>query len=317
MKKKLLLAALLCFSTLTACSPGKPKLCATVYPVQYLIKSIGGEYVESCNITENKVIQRASIKSDFSKLLKDADALFYIGGLEPYMDIYQEDISSSNTDLIDLSARSAIYKFQRYFTTYASDQTAVVEGSYYDGDIFKSIDQYANDPMIWMDPIAMTSMGSSIRDYLVKEYPEYKKVFNENFESLQISLARLDSEYQDLKAVHSDIKIVTMTPSFGYWQKSYGINVYPVILSRYGALPSNAQLAVIKQRIIDDGVRYIAYEDNMTSDMKKLYNSLKNELGLITIDLSNLSSLSAEDKKANKNYLSIMYENLKVLEALE
>ena len=29
-----------------------------------------------------------------------------------------------------------------------------------------------------------------------------------------------------------------MTASFGNWQKTYGFQVYPVILAKYGALPN-------------------------------------------------------------------------------
>lgn len=30
--------------------------------------------------------------------------------------------------------------------------------------------------MLWMDPVAMTSMASDIRDYLVQKYPQYKDI---------------------------------------------------------------------------------------------------------------------------------------------
>ncbi|MEG0264372.1 MAG: zinc ABC transporter substrate-binding protein [Erysipelotrichaceae bacterium] len=317
MKKKLLLVALLGISLLSACSPSKPKICSNVYPIHYLITQIGGDYVDTCTISDNTIIQRAQIKKDFKEELKKADALFYIGGLAPYMELYLDDIRSTDVNMVDLGTRSFIYKFQRYTTSNLSGNEVTSETPYYEGDAFALLDVYNKDPMIWLDPIAMTSMGSTVRDYLIKEYPEYTKVFQDNYNKMEYDMARLDSEFQGLKDNNKPIKIVTMSPSFGYWQKPYGIQIYPVVLSKFGALPSDAQLKEIKQRIISDGVRYIAYEENMPEDMKVLYEQIKSELGLISVNLSNISSITSNDIKANKNYLSIMYENLNNLETIE
>ena len=107
-----------------------------------------------------------------------------------------------------------------------------------------------------------------------------------------------------------------MTASFGNWQKTYGFQVYPMILSKYGTLPSEAQLAIIEQRIKDDNVHYIVYEENMTQDMIDLFNRVQDDLGLTRVELSNLSSLTGGEIEAGKDYLSIMYENLAVLETM-
>ena len=117
-----------------------------------------------------------------------------------------------------------------------------------------------------------------------------------------------------IKNEGKSIKFVSISASFGNWQKAYGIAVYPVCLSKYGALPSDGELAVIKERIKNDGVKYIAYEPNMTEEMTELFNELEDELGLIRVNLNNVSSLTAAQVANNADYLSLMYENLSVLE---
>ena len=52
----------------------------------------------------------------------------------------------------------------------------------------------------------------------------------------------------------------------------------------------------------------------MTTEMSELFNSLADELGLIRVNLSNISSLTQTQINDGKDYLSIMYENLSVLE---
>lgn len=316
MKVKLFLVSVLALFLVSGCEEKNPSIATTVYPVQYLVERIGGDDVTVSNITENTMIQRAQIKSSFQDILKDSDALFYIGGLEPYMDLYVDDIRDTGVDMVDLATKSAIYKFERYTSTTIDGITAGTEGPYYEGEEFANLDTYDADPMLWMDPVAMTSMASDIRDYLVQKYPQYKDIFDENYDALELDLARLEADFQAILDGKMNISFVSMTPSFGNWQKSYGIKVYPVTLSKYGALPTSDQLAAMKKRIKSDHVRYIAIEQNLSEDMEKLQQQLIDELALIPVNLNNLSSISSEDKKASKDYLTIMYDNLKALESI-
>lgn len=308
MKIKLFLVSVLALFLVSGCEEKNPSIATTVYPVQYLVERIGGDDVTVSNITENTMIQRAQIKSSFQDILKDSDALFYIGGLEPYMDLYVDDIRDTGVDMVDLATKSAIYKFERYTSTTIDGITAGTEGPYYEGEEFANLDTYDADPMLWMDPVAMTSMASDIRDYLVQKYPQYKDIFDENYDALELDLARLEADFQAIPDGKMNISFVSMTPSFGNWQKSYGIKVYPITLSKYGALPTSDQLAAMKKRIKSDHVRYIAIEQNLSEDMEKLQQQLIDELALIPVNLNNLSSISSEDKKASKDYLTIMYD---------
>lgn len=316
MKIKLFLVSVLALFLVSGCEEKNPSIATTVYPVQYLVERIGGDDVTVSNITENTMIQRAQIKSSFQDILKDSDALFYIGGLEPYMDLYVDDIRDTGVDMVDLATKSAIYKFERYTSTTIDGITAGTEGPYYEGEEFANLDTYDADPMLWMDPVAMTSMASDIRDYLVQKYPQYKDIFDENYDALELDLARLEADFQAIPDGKMNISFVSMTPSFGNWQKSYGIKVYPITLSKYGALPTSDQLAAMKKRIKSDHVRYIAIEQNLSEDMEKLQQQLIDELALIPVNLNNLSSISSEDKKASKDYLTIIYDNLKALESI-
>lgn len=315
-KRKIMLSfiALLMVFTCTSCKVASVEIAVTTYPIQYLVERIGGNSVNVVNISQDGAIQSAQIRENYEKILEKSRVLFYIPGLEPYFDVHDEILRSEDVRLMNLSSNNIFNEFQRYTTTSADGKTAIIEGPYYDGNIFNNIDVYKEDPMLWMDPITLISAAEIIRDYLIENFPEYRNSFKDNYDSLEMDLTRLDMEYRELKKLDSSISFVCMTPSFGPWQKSYGIGIYPICLSKYGALPSSDQLAVMKQKIIDDDVRYIAYEPNINDDMKKLYEELKNELDLETIELSNLSSLSETQKKENKDYLTIMYENLSVLE---
>jgi ABC-type Zn uptake system ZnuABC Zn-binding protein ZnuA len=119
----------------------------------------------------------------------------------------------------------------------------------------------------------------------------------------------MDTEYQELKKLH-DVKLVTVTASFGNWQKLYGIDVYPLCLSRYGALPTEEQLAYIEKVITDNQVKYIVHDSTLPDDMQELYEKVKTDLNLTEIELSSLSRLSDDDVEKNRDYKTIMYTNL-------
>ena len=251
-----------------------------------LVERIGGDDVTVSKYNRKYDDSACADQIQLQDILKDSDALFYIGGLEPYMDLYVDDIRDTGVDMVDLATKSAIYKFERYTSTTIDGITAGTEGPYYEGEEFANLDTYDADPMLWMDPVAMTSMASDIRDYLVQKYPQYKDIFDENYDALELDLARLEADFQAIPDGKMNISFVSMTPSFGNWQKSYGIKVYPITLSKYGALPTSDQLAAMKKRIKSDHVRYIAIEQNLSEDMEKLQQQLIDELALIPVNLN-------------------------------
>ena len=312
-----LICVLFMICQLSGCKIQAAKVCATNYPVYYLINRIGQSYVEPCNLSNNQLIQVAGISDTFEQDIDEAQVIFTISSLEPYYPIYNDEFARSTSKIIDLAHTSAIYKFNRYTTTMVDNQQVVVESKYYDGDIFNQIDQYNSDVILWMDPISMMSMAKTIAETLSELYPEYEKDFMSRYDEIEIELATLDTEFQNIKLSQKEVSFVSVTPSFGNWQKSYGFKVYPLILSKYGALPSDNQLEIIIERIKRDGVKYIAHEENLTEEMEALYQKVKKECNLKEMKLNNISSISKTAEENNMNYISLMYENLSQIEAIE
>ena len=303
---------------LTACSEIKQYTAYTIYPVGYLLNRIGGNRITTISVQNNAQVERANAVDNFNEIIDDSIFLFHIANLEPYLELYEDSITESGVKKVDLSLLNSIYKFQRYTRVSTGNQETYIESPYYDGECFNDIDTLEEDLYLWLDPSGMLSMAKDVYDVLASNYVEQSSYFKENYDLLYSDLTSLEAAYQalslKLKKDNKVVKFVSMTPAFGSWQKSYGFNVYPVCLSKYGTLPTDEQLAVIKQRIIDDEVKYIAYEPNMSEDMFNLFKELEEELGLKRVNLSNISSLTQSQSDDGKDYLSIMYENLNVLE---
>ena len=159
----------------------------------------------------------------------------------------------------------------------------------------------------------MLSMAKTIHQNLVELYPERKKLYDQHLAFLENELISLDAKYQDLAnqlvKEKKRIAFVSVTSSFGSWQKAYGFEIYPLVLSKYGVLPNRKQLDFIKEKIKQNKVHYIVHEENLSQEMEDLYQKVKKELNLKEVSLSNLSSKPVTDKNKQKDYVSIMYEN--------
>ncbi|HLV50248.1 MAG TPA: zinc ABC transporter substrate-binding protein [Erysipelothrix sp.] len=311
-----IILSIMTLTLLTGCIQGSLNVVVTNYPLEFLVKRIAGDRVNVVRLDEGTVAQRAQINSDYETILEQANVIFYINEAQPYFELYETELREAKAEMVDLSQYSKLYDFKRYQNIVVSGQVTSFESAYYDSALLDNVDMYSSDPILWIDPIAMTSMGRSVLDYLVTKYPDQATYFKDNFETLEIELVRLYADYQKLRDVDAQISFVTITPTFGNWQKSYGINIYPIALSKYGVLPDEALLNVYRNRIDEDGVEYIAYESNLPDDYVRLYNQIKTELDLTQINLHNLYTLSSEDIDNNEDYISLMYRNLETLMAL-
>lgn len=314
---KLLLIALLT-TTLVACVPSDKKVVVTSYPVEFLVRTLAGERVQVERLYEGSVPQTAVIRSDYEKVLKDADAIFYINELQPYWEVYEKEINNeaNNLEFIDLAERSVLYDFARYTTIRVDDEQHVVESSYYSPAAMANTDMYDKDPFLWMDPLAMTSMARTIKDWLVKNYPDEASIYEERYSQLEINLTHLQADYQNLRNHSGQILFATVTPSFGNWQRSFNLEVYPLSISKYGVLPNETLLNDIRDRLSSDTVGYIALESGLSPEQLQLYNQIKVEFDLQEIKLKNLFTLTEEDVELNADYFTIMYENLETLESM-
>ena len=315
--KKLLTTLLVCL-LMSGCTSVKHYISYTIYPVGYILNRIGGNKISTTSIQTNNMAQLAQMVENYDEILNDSIVLFHVGGLEPYMDIYDEEIKETDVDVEDLSTLNALYKYKRYTPIIVDGKLNYIEGEYYESDIFAEVNTYDLDPFIWLSPIGMYSMAKDVKEYLSSNYFEESSYFNDNYEKLADELITLDAAYNALSLQlinqNQNIKFVSMTGSFGCWQKDYGFQVYPICLSKYGALPTDAQLEVIKQKIKDDDVKYIAYEPNMSEEMTLLFNQIEEELGLKRVTLHNISSLTSSQIESGKDYMSLMYENLSILQ---
>ena len=189
---------IICMMMLTGCIETKRYIAYSVYPVGYLINRIAGDKVNTISIQTDEMVQVSNIVDNYEEILKDSTYFFHIGKLEPYLDLYSNEITETGVEIVDLSVLNSIYKFQRYTLVYVDGKESYVEGPYYNSELFDKIDTNDNDLMLWMDPIGMLSMANDIYQLLSTNYVEGATAFKDNYSKLESDLIGLDASYQNL-----------------------------------------------------------------------------------------------------------------------
>ena len=316
MRKKVFKLLIVCLLGLSfgGCLASRPTIAYTVYPIEFLLLRIGGDRIDIVQVGDDTMVLRSQLVNDWQEVIRDADVFMHLGRLEPYIQVFSQEISATRTPVVDLAARNSIFLFERFEFVEINDTTIGVSSRYYDHPIFDTIDMFTFDPHLWMDPMSFLGVAEQITEWLIASVPEEAAFFRNNLEELTLELTRLDVELHAFRRNNMEIAFVSMTPSFGIWQHNYGFRVYPVVLSQFGVLPSDAQLELIKQRIVNDGVRVIVREPNLPDDLLALMYYLATELELEIVTMHNISSLTTEQRLAGADYIQLMRENLRSLE---
>lgn len=166
---------------------------------------------------------------------------------------------------------------------------------------------YVNDvPETWLNPSSFLMMASNIKKGLkeyINESIEIDKI-NKNYESLKLLLTKMDADLKKIANNTSNKTIIVSNDTFKYLEK-YGFNVI--------SLEENANLTdkVLKEAedlMKNKSISYVFLKDS--EEENNTIKSLKEKYKFTTVSLNSLSNLSSQDRLDNKNYESIMNENI-------
>lgn len=166
---------------------------------------------------------------------------------------------------------------------------------------------YVNDvPETWLNPSSFLMMASNIKKGLkeyINESIEIDKI-NKNYESLKLLLTKMDADLKKIANNTNNKTIIVSNDTFKYLEK-YGFNVI--------SLEENANLTdkVLKEAedlMKNKSISYVFLKDS--EEENNTIKSLKEKYKFTTVSLNSLSNLSSQDRLDNKNYESIMNENI-------
>ncbi|MEK4495300.1 metal ABC transporter solute-binding protein, Zn/Mn family [Ureibacillus sp. FSL W8-0352] len=274
----------------------------TVYPLQYFAKQIGGDYVNVSSIYPPGANEHTFEPTQKDIIaLADADVFFYIGlGLEGFVENAKNSLANERVIFVPVAEKIDEQKLQT--SVGHSHEEHEHEHDHHHGDV---------DPHVWLSPTISKDIALTIKNELVNLLPEQENTFNTNYERLIKRLEELDQQYKDLASQASSKTFFVSHAAFGYIAGNYGLTQIPVAGLNSQSEPSQKELAEIVALAKKHQIKYILFEQNVSS---KLASVIQEEIGAESLILHNLSVLTEDDIKNNEDYFTLMEKNLKTLE---
>ncbi|MGV3145297.1 metal ABC transporter solute-binding protein, Zn/Mn family [Streptococcus parasuis] len=283
----------------TASEDGKLNIVTTFYPVYEFTKQVAGD---EANV--DLLVKAGTEVHDYEPSAKDiariqeADAFVYEN---ENMETWVHDVEKS----LDTTKVNVISATEGMLLLPGGEEEH--EGH----DHSEEGHSHAYDPHVWLSPARAITLVETIRDSLVAKYPEKKDTFEINAAAYIEKLDALDAKYSEVLSAAKQKYFVTQHTAFAYLALDYGLKQVSITGVAADEDPTPSRLAELTDYINKYGIKYIYFEENASKSVAK---TLANETGVQLDVLNPLESLTDEDMKNGKDYISVMEDNLTALE---
>jgi zinc transport system substrate-binding protein len=272
----------------------KIKVVTTMYPVYEFVKQVGGDKVDVVMLippgaephdwepTAKDIIQ-----------IKDAKIFAFHGkDFEPVEKLLKKEVLGNalplevSKDVIKLEAKH--------------EEKEEEHGHSHD-------EEHKFDPHAWLDPLAVQQEIKTIAEALVSVDEKNAEYYKKNADAYNKKLAELDEQYKKGLDGMTRKEIVTSHRAFGYLANRYGFEQLGIMGLSPDAEPTPDKMAKITEFCREHKVKYIFFE---TLTSPKLAQTIAKETGAELLVLNPIESLTEQEMKDGKDYLTIMGENL-------
>lgn len=296
LKKVISLAlALLSIIVLSACQSDKTNqeeknglhIYTSIYPIQYMVEEIAEEdtSVESVYPPGVDAHTYEPSSKEITEIAK-GDAFIYLGkGMESFAETTADTLESQDTTLLEIG-----------------DNTSLFDKESADDDL---------DPHIWLDPIRMIDMGEMVKDTLIELDPDQEATIEENYKDFKKEMETLDDLFTETLEDKKQKDILVSHAAYGYWEERYGIHQIAISGLSSSDEPSQKELTEITALAEEKNIHYVIFE---ASTSNKTAAIIQDSIGADKLAIHSLEVLTEEDVEKDRDYPSIMKDNLKVLD---
>ena len=249
----------------------------SAYPIEYVTEKLYGEHSEIKSIYPNDMNDEYIVTDKLLKDYSNADLFIFNGNEEKENDYFYKMLEENNKLKIIDATESISYE--------------------------NSIEE------LWLDPMNLLTIANNIK----KGFKEYTNVtmlnndIDKNYADLKVELIQIEADYRDMATRANNKTIIVGNDLFSYLEK-YDINV--ISLEESDKLTQKDIHTA--ENLIKDGEINIIYVKK-GSKINNTIQKLKDEYNVEIVELHSLYTISEEDRKMNKDYKIIMYENLELL----
>lgn len=283
----------------TASEDGKLNIVTTFYPVYEFTKQVAGDEANVDLLVKagTEVHGYEPSAKDIARI-QEADAFVYEHeNMETWVHDVEKSLDTTKVNVIS-----------------ATEGMLLLPGGeeeHEDHDHSEEGHSHAYDPHVWLSPERAITLVENIRDSLVAKYPEKKDAFETNAAAYIEKLDALDMKYSETLSAAKQKYFVTQHTAFAYLALDYGLKQVSITGVAADEDPTPSRLAELTEYINKYSIKYIYFEENAS---KSVAETLAKETGVQLDVLNPLESLTDEDMKNGKDYISVMEDNLTALE---
>ena len=163
---------------------------------------------------------------------------------------------------------------------------------------------------LWLSPSNFLMLAQNIKngfkEYISNGY--LKNEIEEKYEELKIEISNIDAKIQLLADSSTNKTLVVGSNTLGFLNK-YGFNV----ISLDNDELTEKMIVNVQNLIVDKNIEYIYLTQN--DDINDEVQALIDEYDVKIIYLYDLSNITEEQRDSNKNYITIMNENIELLKS--
>ena len=237
-KKIFFAAALLLASELIA----KPVVIASIAPVEYLAKAVGGDKIEVQSLAKGDVHSYEPKPNDMKAVAKAR--IFIAAGLE-FEEAWIPRFKASAKNLVVVKSDAKIAKLKEE------------RGEQVERD--EKHEAHA-DPHVWLNPMLAITMARNISDALIDMDKANKDFYLKNFQKLMNDLLAFDESAKESLAGLKNRKFVVYHPAWGYFAAHYDLE--QISIERSGKEPKIDEMASTVKMIKDENIKVIFADPN-------------------------------------------------------
>jgi len=166
-----------------------------------------------------------------------------------------------------------------------------------------------SDEELWLNPsnflMLCLNIRNGMKEYITNTY--LRKEIDDNYEELKLEISELDAEIK-LFIENADSKTILVSNNLFMFFEKYGATVLSV-----GGEETLTDKIVssVKEKILSNEIKYIIMieGDEINPDIEKFITNNNIE----KLYFNSLTTISDEDASIDRNYITIMKENLEIL----
>ena len=269
----------------TAQDVGKPVIVSSVFPAYDFARALMGDTADvKLLLPPGADLHSYEPTPQDVAMIESCDLFLYIGG-------------DGDENIRTLLSRESEEKSFSFF-----DALGITEEAHEEG-----IDHDHADEHLWTSPQKALRMVSALADRLCALFPREASAIRERQKTYEKELSALDADYAAFAAASPFLPFADRFP-FAPLCEDYAIAAQSA-LSGCGedSEPSAADLASLIDTVREKAIPVVFYTE--TSD-GRIARTVQAETGAEPVRLHSCHNLSAEDRKQNCTYLSLMRENL-------